>query len=58
MTLESEMKTAGDMDGLKLLYSAVGDVDGAMKIEAVQTKDVLCAAVNAELTADAKRRRM
>ena len=58
VTLESEMKTAGDMDGLKLLYSAVGDVDGAMKIEAVQTKDVLCAAVNAELTADAKRRRM
>ena len=57
-TLEEEMTSKGDLDGLKLLYSAIGDVDGAMKIESIQTKDVLSAAVNAELNTGAKQRRM
>ncbi|TBV69736.1 hypothetical protein [Pseudoxanthomonas winnipegensis] len=57
-TLEEEMTSKGDLDGLKLLYSAIGDLDGAMKIEAIQTKDVLSAAVNAELNTGAKQRRM
>lgn len=58
LTLEEELTSKGDLDGLKLLYSAIGDLNGAMKIESIQTKDVLSAAVNAELNTGAKQRRM
>lgn len=58
VTLEQEMKDAGDMDGLMLIYKAIGDVDAAMKIDSIITKKNLSAAVDDELKDGPKRRRM